>query len=364
MSYDLNNALAFGNFVEGAVREAEGTGPLPEINESQISHIYDELSSTDNKSTELLEVAKEETDNTDYDSITELEVDPDSPFPGVVEQVESTTTVDDFNEILDTYNLSKEEAENVLKLIDAYRNHEVRDYYSGLPQSFKEVADGFRDIAKRQGEKMSKQSAATFFLDQIIHDSAFAGAMNTLQSDLNKINLEMNKEYNKIFTDAFEDVFKNIDQIESENPEKAKQIREIKQAFEDSATYEKQLEYAKNIGANKLTKLAKRLDNEALYFNKKVNVTDVKVPDVRELVAIINNNLPEYDVEIVRKFVVILCKTLVDIDAANDIVGLAYLYKSINNIFIYKFIDSPEDNEAATLLFGNIAKVLDCIKNK
>ena len=36
MSYDLNNALAFGNFVEGAVREAEGTGPLPEINDLRL----------------------------------------------------------------------------------------------------------------------------------------------------------------------------------------------------------------------------------------------------------------------------------------------------------------------------------------
>ena len=43
---------------------------------------------------------------------------------------------------------------------------------------------------------------------------------------------------------------------------------------------------------------------------------------------------------------------------------MAYIYKLINNIYTYKFITDTTNDETATLLFGNIAKVLDCIKNK
>lgn len=351
MSYNLNDALTFGKFVDEASNQGYTT-----------NDIYNALAPEDAASTERLKAAKEETNNTEYNSLDESPVD-NKIIPGIIPQV---STEKDYQEVLDSYGLTEDDTKRMLDLITARRNNDVgiKNYYNLLPDSFRGIADGIRDVSIRQGQKMSKDKAAIFVIDQLVHDSEFNNAMETVQAEISAVTMEMNTEYGKIFSDTFNEVFNRIDEIKVTDPEKAATIEAIKNAFDESTTFTRQLEYAKKIGANKLTKLAKRLDGEAIYFNKKVNVTDVKVPDIRELVAIIHNNLPDYDVEIARKFVVILCKTMMDIDVEKDIVGLAYVYKTINNIYIYKFIETIKDNDAATLLFGNIAKVLDCIKNK
>lgn len=354
MSYDLNNALTFGKFVGDVSKQSYTT-----------SDIYNALASEDAISTERLKIAEEETNNTKYDSLDKSTIG-DKMLPGITQQICNESTEKDYEEVLDSYGLTEEDTKHMIDLITAHHNGDIsiKDYYTLLPDSFKKIADGIRDISIHQGNRMSKNKAALFVIDQIIHDSEFTNAMNKVQAEISAVTMKMNTEYSKIFSDTFNEVFDRIDEIKVSDPEKAKTIEAIKNAFDESATFTKQLEYAKKIGANKLTKLAKRLDGEAIYFNKKVNVTDVKVPDIRELVAIIHNNLPDYDIEIARKFVIILCKTMADIDVKNDIAGLAYVYKTINNIYIYKFIETIEDNDAATLLFRNIAEVLDCIKNK
>lgn len=350
MNDAAKKALTLGNFINEN-----------QLTYNQVDDIYKALSTEDKTSTEVLASAKEETENTEYDTIGEIDIG-ENTIPGVTENIEVSTK--DLNEVLKEYDINSSEAENMIGIIDDYKAHKNCNYYNRLPESFKKIADGIRQLGVKEGTSVSKNSAAMILLGEIIHDSQFVNAMNELESEINTLSNEINKEYNQIFTDAFNDVFSKIDEIEIENPEKAEQIRKIKAAFEDSSTFEKQMEYAKKIGVNKLTKLANRFDNEAIYFNTKVNVTNVKVPDVRELLQIIHINLPQFEIIDIKKFIIIICKSTIDINVEKDLPGLAYIYKLINNIYIYKFLDNLKDNEAATLLFGKIAEVLEYIANK
>lgn len=361
MGDTLNKAFALGNFIE----ENNGSYMTDTINkatitDNQVKDIYNKLAPEDATSTELLKAAEEETESTEYSDIEEIEID--DSIAGVNTK-KVNPTENDYREVLDEYNITNEEAKSMIDLINNYRSGDTnKNYYELLPKSFKDIADGIRNSSAMQGQKVSRNNAAMFLLDQLINDSEFTNIMNSFQSEFANIATEMNTGYNKILSDAFNEVFENIDKIETEDPEKAKTIRAIKAAFDKSIVFDDQLEYAKKIGANKLTKLAGRLDSEAIYFNKKVNATDVKIPDISELVPIIHDKLPDYDIETIKKFIIILCKTMEDVDVENDVAGLAYIYKTINNIYIYRFIDIADEN--ATLLFRNIATVLDCIKNK
>ena len=50
---------------------------------------------------------------------------------------------------------------------------------------------------------MSKDKAAIFVIDQLVHDSEFNNAMETVQAEISAVTMEMNTEYGKIFSDTF-----------------------------------------------------------------------------------------------------------------------------------------------------------------
>lgn len=342
------------------------------MTDDQVKQVWTTLSAEDTDSINRLENAEIETIEHPYDNINEVDTDRLSGFvPGVVEEAADVpTSINDsqLKEVMDEYNLTTEEVTKMIDLVDKYRKslHDVKMqyFYDELPKPFKDIADGIVRAGKMQGMRISKNGAAYEVLNQVVHDAQFVAVMDQFKSEVNDTAIEINKEYNKMFADAFEGIFANIDKIAEENPDKAKQLMEIKKAFEDSSSYDKLKETADKFTANKLNKIAtKRFDNEAIYFNNKINVTDVKVPDVRELLPIIKNNLPQYDIISIKKFIIVLCKSVVDINFENNIAGLAYAYKLIHNIFIYRYLEKDNYQEA-TALFGNIAEVINYISNK
>lgn len=273
-------------------------------------------------------------------------------------------TQSDYREVFKNYDINEIEASMMLKLIDKYNNKENYDFYSELPKVFKGIADGMRNISMKQGTIINKNDAAKMVIKEISHDAEFNSAMDSFQSEINSTVIEMNTGYSKILNEAFEDAFAKIDEYEATDPEQAKKIKAIKKAFEDSMNYDRQLEYINKNSINKLRKFADRFSSERIYFNKLVNTTDVKVPDIGELLLIIHRELPDYSIDDIKVFLTAISKTSYDLNVEKNIADMAYIYKLINNIYTYKFITDTTNDEAATLLFGNIAKVLDCIKNK
>lgn len=273
-------------------------------------------------------------------------------------------TQSDYREVFKNYEINELEANIMLKLIDKYNNKEKYDFYPELPKVFKGIADGMRNLAIKEGAPISKNDAAKMVLQEIAHDAEFNNAMDSFQNEINSTVIEMNTGYSKILNEAFEDAFAKIDEYETTDPEQAEKIRAVKKAFDDSMNFDRQLEYINKNSINKLRKFIDRFSSERIYFNKLVNTTDVKVPDIGELLLIIHRELPEYEVDDIKVFLIAIIKTSYSLNVEKNIADMAYIYKLINNIYTYKFITDTTNDETATLLFGNIAKVLDCIKNK
>ena len=329
------------------------------LTKEQKKEILKVVNEADAESGKKLEAAMKETESSDYKDIT-VQND-NSELVGIDTTINETES--DYHEIFDEYNLSNEDATVLLSLIEKYNNNVEMNYYEAMPEAIKIMADGIRQATNIQGVKCGKNDSAKFILKEMVHDAKITNAFNTFSDELNKSVVEMNEEYAKILTDAFDEAFANIDKIEAENPEQAEKIKRVKAAFDEATTFSRQLEYVNKVTANKLNKLVKRYSNETAYFNNLVNVTDVKIPDIRKLLNIIHDNLPEYSIDDIKKFIIAICKSCQNINM-DDIAELAYVYKMINNIYECTFIDKNNKTEKSNLIFGNIAKVITSIINK
>lgn len=331
------------------------------ITDEQVTKIYNDLSKEDETSTKNIENAETETNNSNYEKSEEINSD-----KAIIPGIDVQETNDDYRYILSNYDVTEDEVVGLIDLISRYKNNEDIDYYENLPKSFKDIADGFRSISLSKNYKMSKNESAKLILKELVNDAQISNTVDTFQSELNETVTNMNKEYDKIMLDAFDETFKKIDEIELKDPEQAKKIRTIKKAFDEALTFDKQREYINSISAKKLAKFTKHYSRETLYFNKLVNVTDVKIPDIRALLQVIHNNLPQFEIEDIKKFITAICKSSYDLQVDKNIEELAYIYKMVSSIYKYNFVKNySDDNDEAKTIFGNIADVITtCIINK
>ena len=329
------------------------------ITDEQATQIFNTLVVEDPISAEKLKEAEEITQSEEYTDIEEISEE--QFIPGMIENTVQETT-EDTKEVLEAYGINEEETAKMIDIIEKYKNHADIDYYDALPDNFKAIADGFKNYGDPSGKKIGKNQAAMLLLDELIHDSQFNNAMDNFQKEINGIVYDMNVEYNKLFTDAFNETFAKIDDLKVSDPEQAEKITAVKQAFEDSTKFDRQKEYLNGLSAKRLAKLLKHYDNEVSFFNKYINVTEVKVPDVGELLPIIKNNLPEYSENDIKLFIIAICKTCYALNFEHNVADMAYIYKLISGIYMYKFTQSISEEEF--LLFGKIAEVIDSLQHK
>lgn len=327
------------------------------LTDEETKKVYDKMASIDAASTEALIKAHEETESTKYTESEKIETD--QPIVGI-DNVQPST--EDYKEVFNEYSLQTNDIDKLFSLIEKYKKSENINYYNDLPESIKSIADGVRSISSTNGAPIGKNAAAKYILNEFIHDAKMNNAFNTYIEEINNAVSEMNEGYKNIISKTFDETFKKIDQIEAENPEQAEKIRLVKKSFDDAITFKKQLEYAEKISANKLKKITKKYSQETAYFNNLVNVTDVKIPNIRELPDIIFKALPQFSIKDIEKFIIVICKSSYELNM-NNTLDLAYIYKMINSIYEYKFTIKYNSKEAEEL-FGNIAKVITVIINK
>lgn len=334
------------------------------ITDEQVHKVYKELDK-ENTSAEKLEAAKKETEESNYEGISEMQNVTDASVTGV-DNTQVNENRKDYLDAFSAYDIGDEDAEALLKLIYDYKNGLDRGLYNRLPKSLQMIADGFKSHAKLNGIKQSNDTVAKFLLNSFIDDAKLNRAVEEFETEMNDAMSDMGKNYSLIINDAIDEIFANIDKIKEEDPERAEIIAAVKKAFEDAMSFEKQMEYIDHLTLKKLNKYhgGKRLSNDVYYFNKRVNVTEIKIPDIGELPAIIKNHLPEYDMDTIEKFVSVLVKTTTDLTLEGDenINNVAYVYRIVGNIYDYKYSSDPESEKYNTV-FGNIAKALDKIKN-
>lgn len=338
-----------------------------ELTENQIHHIYNSLSNIDKDSIDNIEKAKKETEASEYSSGDNNIIESNNIIPGVKteEDIDNIHETDeDLNDVFKTYGATTKEAEQLLKLIKEYKNNKkINNIYNKMPSTFKRMVDGiirntFNNIDMKQISSIRNHVSKELF-DEFINDAKISKSISDYKNDIATIMNEYDNEYNNIISDAFNDIFSKIDEIEIKNPEYANNIKNIKKAFDESITFNRQIEYIKSISPQKIRKLTKHFDQNIYYFNTTVNTNkfNIRFNNISDLIPIIKKYL-SYDENIINIFIASIIKTIGDID---DLSNIAYLYKTISNIYKYNFIELDDDGRT---IFNNISNVINIIIDK
>ena len=338
------------------------------LTDEQVHNIYDTLSEVDKKSADDLNAAEKETDDSDYTSDNNTEIDKSNIIPGIKDvNLDITDTIEESQEnikdALTPYELDENSTVQMLNLIEDYKKGNKNDIYSKLPAAFKHTVDMMieKEIKSSNTVNINKMRNATagLIIESFINDAKMSASVEEFSSEMNKTVGEMTVEYDSMINKAIEDTFSKIDEIKDTNPEQAKRLEAIKKAFESASTFEDQLNYAKNTTSYVLRKSLNDYHGTVIRFNTKVNnnTFGVKVPKIEEIVPIINKALPKYTITDIKKFIISICRTSKD---PKDLAGTAYNYRLISNIYRYKFTNIDEKGK---VIFENISKVIDEIKS-
>lgn len=343
------------------------------LTNEQVSQIYNKLDGEDNHTKKRLEKAHAETETSEYELESSGDTNdmPTDILGGVVptgeepedifEKAEtykddgSSFTESGLKEAFSEYDASDDEAAKLIELIGKYKNNEKINYYDELPDKFKIMANGLRANA---GADVSKNSAAKFLLSTFINDAKMTQAIEEYNTEMGNLFNESNTEFSAIMKGSIDEIFSHIDEIRTEDPEKAEKIEGIKKSFEDASKFELQMEFIQKLSKKKLDKFYIRYDSECAYFNKRFN-NDIKVPNIKRIVNVISKALPKYTNEQIEKFVIVIIRTCYKLDPDN-IIDMSYVYRMISNILAYEFTDDYTTDEAKEI-FGNISTCIDKI---
>lgn len=344
------------------------------ITDDQVKLIYNKLDSVDsNSKNNKLEEAKKETETINYNSINTI----DSNNLGVPQNDSVNISAEDaekiinavhetdadYKSVLNQYDIPDNEAEEFFTLLSKYRNKkyiETKGLFNDLPNSLKTLANNMYKMANVEGVKISKDNIAKNLIESIINDAKLNKALDEFNEELNQVNIDTSKEYKMLMNEYIENMYKDIDKIEAEDPDKAEILKKIKKAFEDASNFTKELEYLDHTTNKKLEKALNRYKNECFYFNRKINSTDISLPDIDTLYPIIKRALPGYTEKQIKKFIITICKASATYNYDN-IDELAYSYRSIENILAFRMSTADFTSDYAKEIFGKVSVVINKI---
>lgn len=324
------------------------------LTDEEVGKVFDTLAVEDEKSTDILNAARETTEETDYTSEDNEEIQTDNKIVAGVDFGNKK-----YKDIFDAYNMPESDAEALFTVMQEYKSGKTNNLYDRLPSFAKNMVNGLMNMSMGEGmnPRALRNAAAKTVIESFINDEELNGAIEEFSTDMGKTVSGMGTEFMSMVGTAIEDTFNRINEIEAENPEQAEKIKEVKEAFEQATLFTKETEYAKHVSAKKFTKWLMRYKDSAMYFNKRVNSNDfgITINDINSIIPIIKNALPNYELDDIRKFIICITKVMPD---PTTLSGIAYLYRMTASINKYAYTEIDDEGK---ILFNNIAGVIDAI---
>lgn len=312
------------------------------LTDSQVSQVYEALQKED-KSKDLLDAAKNETESTTYDSIEEqdIDIDPENPVMPPLEDIPTVLPRDVLKEALKQSELgieSDEDAETMIDLILEYRKNKNIKLFDRLPAKMKTLVEKFyRSMNPKHAIRSSKESIAKYFVDEIISAASFDKALKDIDIEMRDAYNTMEKEMAVIMDEAYNGIFDSIDEVRKEDPEKADKIQKVKDAFDRAKTFDYQLQFLHTQKHRDVRKYHIRFNDACSTFNKIVNTNLIalRIPKMEEIYEILKMWLPLVPKDDLKEFCTLICKSVENMDFS-DIGDTAYVYKLIDSMYVFK----------------------------
>ena len=255
----------------------------------------------------------------------------------------------------------------LLSFFEKYDSGEKISLYNEMPSFMKEMVD--KIYADGRGQ-LKKSEIAKIITDQMISeikmDQAFLDLNEAIKNELKIPSLS--DLYTEFIKENFEEKLLEVaNQVEAENPEKAKMLREVSESYKLTYTFELMREALKNRKTRQFIKDTSKYKKMCKKFNDKYINSRFKISSVDMCYGAIKSAMPELDDEYIKKFIMLFCKScdMLNPDNINDHV---IMYYTIQNIRLLQHEESILEGTEATrsdmynTVIENINKTVEEIK--
>lgn len=259
--------------------------------------------------------------------------------------------------------MSDEEAIQIINILKKDENgFEVK--YEDLPHSLQMMVNSLRGLPNDGGAKRSTKTVIKdvlgYFRTQLQMDQEIINFQEVLQKEMKIPSMfsMYNEETDKLMS---EKIIELADKVETEQPEKAKLLREISAAYEDAKNF---TTIARIVNNNE--KPAKRIDREVKRFNKYIrdfnfkynNNTKFTIDSLQNTLAILIRKTGCTE-EQAKKFLIIFCRICLN-KKSNDVVDHTYMYYTLKTITTLDAFN--EDDKVYIKNIEQLCNILDKLK--
>ena len=334
------------------------------LTDEQIKEVYDTLAKENEADNEAMKAAMEETENTEYNEIEELPEFDQSEADEVVPENVVAEIVKSYGDI----GIAEEDILDFASLIVKYKEnkayYEKNKIYDEAPKSVKELARKLAMANSSKQAKISSNTALKFLMDTMINDAEMEVLFAKTKKDIDDAVSEYDRDVQKAITEAYDDIFKDIDKIRKENPEAADKLLKIKDAMDDANSYQRIIDFIPQMNRKRFKKACVHFNDTVWNFNKKVNVTEVKIPSLSDLLPVLRKFIPDKPKSELTKFlaVVALYADTLEYDLQDNLANVAFMYKFIDKIYKYGYTPAMiEGVDECKTIFNGITEVIDLI---
>lgn len=262
---------------------------------------------------------------------------------------------------LNEYGLTNEETEQFTSVILRRLQGEKFSIYKELPMKIKNMVRSMCGSNNINQLQACSEIVVDQFISELKIEQEFVDFQDSLKKEIG--GLDMMNAYDEYIKETMEDkILEKADQLEAIDPEKAKTLREISQAFKDSydfTTMKKALnENWKE--ARRLDKEIKKYDRYCTEFNYKYKNSKFKINDIKLIAHSLDRAFKgEVSISTIKKFVVLFCRITRNMNPDN-VVEHSYMYYTIKNILALDYMKI--DSEAYKNIVEQLHKVISYIE--
>lgn len=262
---------------------------------------------------------------------------------------------------LNEYGLTNEETEQFTSVILRRLQGEKFSIYKELPIKIKNMVRSMCGSNNINQLQACSEIVVDQFISELKIEQEFVDFQDSLKKEIGS--LDMMNAYDEYIKETMEDkILEKANQLEATEPEKAKTLREISQAFKDSydfTTMKKALnENWKE--ARRLDKEIKKYDRYCTEFNYKYKNSKFKINDIKLIAHSLDRAFKgEVSISTIKKFVVLFCRITRNMNP-NNVVEHSYMYYTIKNILSLDYMQI--DSEAYKNIVKQIHKVISYIE--
>lgn len=364
----LASAMAFPNFVSGAVSDMGGTP----YGEESLEDVAKELVDTVDKVTSvegLQEAMAAESKDENSDDDREMTIEEFNDVPATELSVPDDVLTSALMEKYD--NVDTQDALKLIEVMNRYKSGEKFNVFEALPTSLKQAIAA--EAMSVGADKATINFFAKSFINDLVNNTYLDKEIQDFNEELKEVLAPMNNIAGTIMDEYSDEVYHKFtnnledkaNEIQDTDPDKANELREVSKAFNDAISLKRVCDIIEKTPSliNKAYKNAR--DNWTSFRNEYDKKVSLVSPSPRTIqyyeTGLYNTKFSkDYSPEYMRTIIVLVANTVLRAVEENTLTEHVYAYYASNAMYTIAFTaNNSEVNNIVMNALNSIFEKVD-----